>query len=310
MSRSLQQKTVLAALSLGILALCSCQAGLPRGDKALGEARALADKVSTAFISDCGCSLTETPGEKPELSPAEQMADFSSLTALFAAFNSLNRLCPERDYSDKTIDLMAENLDKYFDTDKRPFAYQQRPREQGSFGRDTWDNILAGYAFVDLAELASRDNYLWKAEEILSSLSGGDNKAEAGLGFLAARLFQANQNSRYLEQAVSLFGKAPDFPTALLLYEIMGEGKYLDEAKKLAPAWSKDTGRAVPLLPYLLTLNSFGKCGVDPDAICKAALSPLGKDPDGLYYQGSKSAPRDLGVQATTLSSLCSLASR
>lgn len=121
-------------------------------------------------------------------------------------------------------------LEKYYDTTRTPVCYQSYITKDGSSNRYYDDNVWLVIDFAHLAESTKDKKYLDKAEQIWKFvISGWDSKSGGGIYWCEQEKKSKNTCSN-----------APSVVAAAKLYELTGNIKYLNWAKKIY-AWTKLT---------------------------------------------------------------------
>ena len=142
---------------------------------------------------------------------------FSAVNALFAATHNAN-------YKALLDNRVLLGLEEYFDTQRTPQAYSSYIRTSSPSDRFYDDNIWLGIDFTDIYLLTQEAKYLQKAELIWKFIeSGTDDKLGGGIywceqkkeskntcsnapgSVFALKLFQATQDSSYLNKGIQLY---------------------------------------------------------------------------------------------------------
>lgn len=203
----------------------------------------------------------------------------------FSAVNALLKATEDTNYQSLLDNKVLVGLEKYFDTQRNPEAYASYINTAPQSDRFYDDNIWLGINFTDTYLITRDIKYLHKAELLWKFIeSGTDNKLGGGIywceqkkiskhtcsnapgAVFALKLFQATQNSLYLNKGKQLYnwtkthlqdpadylyfdnitldgkiGKAKFaynsgqmMQSASLLYQFTGKKEYLADAQNIA----------------------------------------------------------------------------
>jgi uncharacterized protein YyaL (SSP411 family) len=141
---------------------------------------------------------------------------------------ALFRETREHKYLDLLENHLLPGLEKYWDSDRNPAAYQSYPTFAGKSDRYYDDNDWIALDFCTLYETTHQQKYLQKARQLYDFImSGKDDVLEGGVYWCEQKKHSKNTCS--------------NAPTAVLcarLYEITHEKKYLDQAIEIC-GWTK-----------------------------------------------------------------------
>lgn len=204
-----------------------------------------------------------------------------------SAATMLYKVTQQEEYLTLIENKILPGLEEYYDHERYPFGYASYISRAPLSDRFYDDNIWIGIDFVDLYSMTNKTAYLEKAEEVWAFVySGYDEKLGGGIywveqdkkskhtcsnapaSVLAAKLYSATHETKFLEQSISLYewtkehlqdnedllyydnidleGNADTkkysynsgqmLQAAVLLYKETRNESYLNDAQKLAKA--------------------------------------------------------------------------
>lgn len=235
------KKKILLFAMLGMICLCtSCNQHSSIRGQFMQYATSLLDSTFKYYKVEGSCLFIEnyppdsmsaiTYLANPDTAHPNKVAYLWPTSGMFSAVNSLLKATGDKRYAMLLDSLILPGLQCYYDTIRKPNAYQSYLTDAGPSDRFYDDNIWLGIDFVESYELTKRISFLESAEAIWKFIeSGRDTLLGDGIYWCEQKKMSKNTCSN-----------APAAVLVLKLYHATKNELYLKAGKELYH-WTKNT---------------------------------------------------------------------
>lgn len=229
---------VVLILLLGMSVTCAASERIALRDVNAGRAAELLDSVVKYYSAyKPGLFYENYPNEFVEVHylaskdtvKHDRVAYLWPTSSVFSGVNALLRATGERKYKKMLEKNIIPGLQQYYDSTRKPSAYQSYITNAGHSDRFYDDNVWLGLDFIECWHMTGQKKYLDNAKEIWTFLmSGCDDVLGDGIYWCEQKKSSKNTCSN-----------APATVMALKMFEVTGDSAYFKKGLELYN-WTKE----------------------------------------------------------------------